>query len=134
MITFTLFSVYLDAGTLSTDTAMITFTFDSTITHNRFWDIKVSQIPCRSKAEYVNNKINYYTWFVLQTLILQDSFQHVNYNLSCYYIYSPPDGCLQYHTGVDGRFETFNFPGTTTMQHLQNQDYRVCIRQEEGML
>ena len=49
-----------------------------------------------------------------------------------YFILSPPDGCLQYHTGIDGKFETFNFPGTTTVQHLPNQDYSVCIRQEEG--
>ena len=49
--------------------------------------------------------------------------------------YSPPNGCLQWHTGVNGRFETFNFPGTTSneYQHLRNQDYRVCIRQEEGV-
>ena len=23
--------------------------------------------------------------------------------------FSPPNGCLQYHTGIDGRFQTFNF-------------------------
>ena len=51
------------------------------------------------------------------------------------FTYSPPNGCLQWHTGVNGRFETFNFPGTTSneYQHLRNQDYRVCIRQEEGV-
>jgi len=90
--------LYLDVGKLPSDTAMITFTFDSDVAagdFSRFWDIKVTQIPCRSK-------------------------------------YDPPPGCLQWHTGIDGKFETFNFPGTTTVQHLQNQDYRVCIRQEEG--
>ena len=46
--------------------------------------------------------------------------------------FSPPNGCLQYHTGIDGRFKTFNFDGDT-VQHLRNQDYRICIRQEEGM-
>ena len=43
--------------------------------------------------------------------------------------FSQPNGCLQYHTGIDGRFTTFNWGGT---QHLRNQNYRVCIRQEEG--
>ena len=43
--------------------------------------------------------------------------------------FSPPNGCLQYHTGIDGRFQTFNFDGN---RHLRNQNYRVCIRQEEG--
>ena len=48
--------------------------------------------------------------------------------------FSAPDGCLQYHTGIDGRFETFNFPGGSPVeQHLPSQDYRICVRQEEGM-
>ncbi len=33
---------------------------------------------------------------------------------------SPPDGCLQYHTGLTGRFTTFNFDATSET-HLQNQ-------------
>ena len=45
--------------------------------------------------------------------------------------FSPPNGCLQYHTGIDGRFQTFNYGGTTAV-HLRNQNYRICIRQEEG--
>jgi len=44
---------------------------------------------------------------------------------------SPPDGCLQWHTGLTGRFTTFNFLDTAD-NHLPNQDYSVCIRQEEG--
>ena len=47
---------------------------------------------------------------------------------------SAPEGCLQYHTGVDGRFESFNFPGNSPSEmHLPNQDYQICIRQEEGI-
>ena len=46
-------SVYLDVGNLGTDTAMISFSF--TGTHNRFWDIKVTQIPCKSNYEYVQD-------------------------------------------------------------------------------
>jgi len=44
---------------------------------------------------------------------------------------TPPEGCLQWHTGTDGRFKTFNFDGDTV--HLHNQDYNICIRREEGM-
>eukprot|EP00094_Tigriopus_californicus_P013894 TCALIF_13448-PB protein Name:"Protein of unknown function" AED:0.34 eAED:0.34 QI:0/0.4/0.16/0.5/0.6/0.83/6/0/273 len=40
-------------------------------------------------------------------------------------------GCLQYHTGLTGRFTTFNFLPTND-NHLANQDYSVCIRQEAG--
>ena len=52
------------------------------------------------------------------------------------YFYSPPNGCLQYHTGIDGRFTTFNYDNPTTAQqtHLRNQNYRICIRQEEGTI
>jgi len=82
--------VYLDLGQSASDAATLAFTFSGTL--SRYWDIKVTQIPCNS-------------------------------------IYGPPNGCLQYHTGIDGRFTTFNWGGT---QHLRNQNYRVCIRQEEG--
>merc|ERR1711971_1377370 len=82
--------VYLDLGQSASDAATLAFTFSGTL--SRYWDIKVTQIPCNS-------------------------------------IYDPPNGCLQYHTGIDGRFTTFNWGGP---QHLRNQNYRVCIRQEEG--
>ena len=58
----------------------------------------------------------------------------LSYETPCMYISSPPNGCLQYHTGIDGRFTTFNYDNPTTAQqtHLRNQNYRICIRQEEG--
>ncbi|XP_059097778.1 uncharacterized protein LOC131892061 [Tigriopus californicus] len=40
-------------------------------------------------------------------------------------------GCLQYHTGLTGRLTSFNFLPTND-NHLANQDYSVCIRQEAG--
>lgn len=48
--------------------------------------------------------------------------------------YRPPDGCLQYHTTLSGRFQTFNFAETTTASqiHLAAQNYAVCIRQAAG--
>jgi len=48
----------------------------------------------------------------------------------------PPSGCLQYHTGTQGRIETFNYNQATTpvqnQQHLHNQNYNICIRQAAG--
>jgi len=54
--------------------------------------------------------------------------------IPCGASYRPPDGCLQYHTTLSGRFQTFNFAETTTASqvHLSNQKYDVCIRQEAG--
>jgi len=43
-----------------------------------------------------------------------------------------PEGCLQYHTTLTGRFQTFNFADATTPIHLASQNYGICIRQEEG--
>ena len=43
-----------------------------------------------------------------------------------YFIFRPPDGCLQYVTGTDGRLTTFNFASNT--QHLADQNYNICIR------
>ncbi len=34
----------------------------------------------------------------------------------------PPNGCLQYHTGLTGRITTFNFTPAAS-NHLNNQEY-----------
>jgi len=43
----------------------------------------------------------------------------------------PPGGCLQWHTGTTGQLTSFNW-SPIDAQHLQNQDYDICIRQEAG--
>lgn len=43
-----------------------------------------------------------------------------------------PEGCLQYHTTLTGRFQTFNFADINPAVHLASQNYGICIRQEEG--
>lgn len=42
----------------------------------------------------------------------------------------PPEGCLQYHVGTEGRLTTFNWAGADG--HLQNQFYSICLRKEQG--
>jgi len=42
----------------------------------------------------------------------------------------PPEGCLQYYMGTEGRIKTFNFAGDNA--HLPDQQYSICIRQEMG--
>ena len=39
------------------------------------------------------------------------------------FICRQPEGCLQWHTTLTGRFQTFNFAETTTPQHLASQKY-----------
>ena len=41
------------------------------------------------------------------------------------YLYRQPEGCLQWHTTLTGRFQTFNFAETTTPQHLASQK---CVK------
>ncbi len=43
----------------------------------------------------------------------------------------PPGTCLQYHTGLTGRIETFNFNEGNGL-HLNNQQYSTCIRAAAG--
>ena len=43
-----------------------------------------------------------------------------------------PTDCLQYFTGVSNRFSSFNYQNGVTGQLLNNQNYYICIRQEEG--
>jgi len=51
------------------------------------------------------------------------------------YFCSQPSGCLQYTTGLSGRFTTFNFAGSSSAyQHLASQNYRYCVRQALGEL
>ena len=50
--------------------------------------------------------------------------------LECGNAMTPPDGCLQYHTGTAGQLTTFNYAGNAL--HLADQDYNICIRQEMG--
>ena len=40
--------------------------------------------------------------------------------------FSPDNGCLQYHTGITGRFETFNYPATSE-SHLPSQQLVVIF-------
>ena len=44
---------------------------------------------------------------------------------------APPGGCLQWLTGLKGELTTFNFASTDD-NHLANQAYSICIRQEAG--
>ena len=39
---------------------------------------------------------------------------------------SPPNGCLQYHTGLTGRFSTFNFMAGLDQNHLNNHE---CVQE-----
>ncbi|KDR10193.1 uncharacterized protein LOC110838169 isoform X1 [Zootermopsis nevadensis] len=42
-----------------------------------------------------------------------------------------PAGCRQYHQGSSGIIQTMNFADNG--RHLADQDYNICMRQEEGM-
>lgn len=46
-------------------------------------------------------------------------------------IHSPPNDCLQYFTGVSGRFTTFNFDAVRET-HTADWRYSICVRQESG--
>ena len=54
--------------------------------------------------------------------------------IPCWQSRGRDSGCLQYHTGITGRLESFNFqePTSTSQMHLESQDYDICIRQEDG--
>ena len=108
--------MYIDAGTLSTDTATLNFAFSGTF--SRYWDVKVTQIPCGTNYMYDKSPFwcNSYVSFVANFC-------------------SQPSGCLQYTTSLSGRFTSFNFAGVNSAyQHLANQNYRFCVRQAQGKL
>lgn len=47
------------------------------------------------------------------------------------FLQEAPNGCLQYHVGKRGIVQTMNF--AENGRHLADQDYMICIRQEEEM-
>lgn len=51
--------------------------------------------------------------------------------ISCNSISRAEQGCLQQHTGVNGRIKSYNFD-TLNGRQLSNQDYSVCIRSERN--
>ena len=53
------------------------------------------------------------------------------------FLYRQPEGCLQWHTTLTGRFQTFNFAETTTPQHLASQKYVnlvLCVQVYQNVL
>ncbi|XP_076311027.1 uncharacterized protein LOC143225462 isoform X2 [Tachypleus tridentatus] len=47
----------------------------------------------------------------------------------------PPPNCLQYHTGVQGQFQSFNYISDvmiTDQGYFNNLDYTICFRKEVG--
>ncbi|CAG0917003.1 unnamed protein product [Notodromas monacha] len=51
--------------------------------------------------------------------------------IKCESSWAATSGCLQYFTGISGRFYTFNYDNAQGQQ-LANQDYSFCIRMEAG--
>jgi len=51
--------------------------------------------------------------------------------LDCNSKETPPAGCLQYHTEIQGRLTTWNFNNPQQPSaHLDQQEYKICLRQE----
>merc|ERR1711971_1327438 len=69
--------------------------------------------------------------FTFMALAATGSWEIKVTQLECGNPMTPPDGCLQWHTGSAGQLTTFNFAGNGL--HLANQNYNICIRQEMGM-
>ena len=88
-------------------------------------------LPSYAKSLNCSKSLGYFEFSVeiLIYLLFQDLKKYI-----FFVIFSPPPGCLQFHTGIDGRFTTFNWNNPTTAQitHLRSQNYRICMRQEEG--
>ena len=101
--------LYLDAGAYSTNEASLKFTLGGNFEAN--WNILVKTID--------NNKMGL---FQLEHFSSQVSM------IECSSLRLPPQGCLQYLTGVTGTVSSFNFRAGCTSHpctHLQSQLYTV---------
>ena len=80
---------------------------------------------------------NYFSFDILKreqnllTLVKDwSNILHINICIHLFH-YRQPEGCLQYHTTLTGRFQTFNFEESTNPVHLANQEYVVCINKTD---
>ena len=113
--------MYIDVGPDEGGSADLRFMFDINNMdmdnmNMRTWEIKVTQIPCFAPNRYE----------------LEDFFPLIN----CYLIFAnlrPPPGCLQYFMETTDMIQTFNF-NNGNGNHLAEQDYSACIRQNEGII
>ncbi len=92
------------------DTFTLSMTLSGTTT-SRFWDIRISQIPCGATYAGIINCCS-----LLKVL-------------KRFYFIAPAD-CLQYFMDVSGTVMSFNYLFSTVspIQHLAFQDYTVCVR------
>jgi len=51
--------------------------------------------------------------------------------IDCGTIYTAPPNCLQYHTGMTGSVQTWNYDDSNNI-HTNDQNYAICIRREKG--
>ena len=105
-------AVYLDLSAGVSSVSLDIFTAGS---DNRYWSIQVSQIPCGTS--YTGNQLN--IW-----MLKIHSF---------YFKLAAPKGCLQWFTESSGTISSFNYLSSSTpsVQQLANQDYTICIRDNE---
>ena len=100
-------TAYLDMSLTEADTATLAFTIgDAT---NNQWKIKVSSVLSFQTRQFIR-------------------FQVTQYSCDDECI-SAQEGCFQYHRGITGTIQSYNFAGSA---QLQGQNYKNCIRQEEG--
>ncbi|TRY81120.1 hypothetical protein TCAL_11850 [Tigriopus californicus] len=56
-------------------------------------------------------------------------FKYKVTQIPCGTTWTPPPGCSMYLTGTSGQFQSYNYNGG---YHLNNQNHKICFRQEEG--
>ena len=76
----------------------------------------------------IQKKISYYSPPPLDKICSVAPVNFNKYHISFYH--RPPEGCLQYFVGTEGRLKSFNWDGGNG--HLESQAYTMCIRQEKG--
>ena len=53
--------------------------------------------------------------------------------IDCHTSYTAPEGCAMFFTGISGSWSNYGYvSGTTTTEHSPNQNFKVCIRREDG--
>lgn len=112
--------VYIDIGTVSTDTITLAFTFSTTTSTVRTWEIKVSQITCNNLNRPPNGCLQYFTTLTgrittFNFYTTSTTSRHLDLQQYSVCIRRAQGFCCVQYGVCDGVSNSFTFDTTTTI-------------------
>lgn len=117
--------IYVDIGTVSTDTVTLGFTFSTSTSTIRTWEIKVSQISCNSHSRPPNGCLQYWTTLTgrmttFNFYTTSTTSRHLDLQAYSMCIRRAQGYCCIQYGVCDGISNSFSLDGTVTATLVTN--------------